>query len=260
VSTPYRTPDDTADLERKRLRQIGALFDQSTIARLRRFGLQPGWRCLEIGAGSGSVGRALAALVAPDGYVLATDLDDRFLEGQEDHLEFRLHDITRDPLPPDHFDLAHARGVLEHIRERDQALAAMVAAVKPGGYVVLEDPDWVVFDAQPLPPAFGALHRKLRDLYVDAVGYDPNLGGRLPGLLAAAGLVDVDAEGTVFMMCGSAPSMEWYVLGLERALPALVRAGLVEEQLAVDGLAEARDPTCRLLSPLQMAAWGRKAR
>ena len=75
-----------------------------------------------------------------------------------------------------------------------------------------------------------------------------------------AGLVDVDGEGTVFTMRGSTASMEWYVLGLERSLPQLVKAGTVDADLAAAGLAEARDPECRLLSPLQMTAWGRKPR
>ena len=260
MTSSYRAPDDTAAIERKRLDQLGALFDEPTISRLRRFGARPGWRCLEIGAGSGSVARALAALVAPDGHVLATDVDERFLEGDDPHLEFRVHDITNDPLPASEFDLAHARGVLEHIRERERAVAAMVAATKPGGFVVVEDPDWVVFDAQPLPEAFGVLHHTLRDAYVAAAGYDPNLGRRLPELLHDAGLVDVDAEGNVFVMRGNKPSMEWYILGLERSLPTLVESGIVDAGLATAALAEVRDPGCRLLSPLQMTAWGRKPR
>jgi SAM-dependent methyltransferase len=260
MSTSYRAPDDTAELERRRLQHLGALFDESTIGRLRRLGAQPGWQCLEVGAGSGSVARALAALVAPDGHVLATDVDDRFVNSDEPHLEFRVHDITIDPLPEQLFDLAHARGVLEHLRERERALATMVAATRPGGLVLVEDPDWLVFDAQPLPPAFGALHRAARDAYVASAGYDPNLGSRLPDLLVRTGLVDVDAEGKVFTMRGSTPSMEWYVLGIERALPALVEAGIVDQATATAALGEVRDPQCRLLSPLQVTAWGRKPR
>jgi SAM-dependent methyltransferase len=260
MSTSYRAPDDTAELERRRLLHLGALFDESTIGRLRRLGARPGWECLEVGAGSGSVARALAALVAPDGHVLATDVDDRFVNSDEPHLEFRVHDITSDPLPDEHFDLAHARGVLEHLRHRERALAAMVAATCPGGLVLVEDPDWLVFDSQTLPPAFGTLHRAARDAYVASAGYDPNLGARLPGLLASAGLVDVDAEGKVFTMRGSTPSMEWYILGLERSLPTLVEAGIVDAATGAAALAEVRDPECRLLSPLQITAWGRKPR
>ena len=80
-------------------------------------------------------------------------------------------------------------------------------------------------------------------------GYDPNLGRRLPALLSGAGLVDVDAEGNVFTMRGATPSMEWYVLGLERALPALVETGVVD--------ATGRDGTrrsARSTAPLAVAA------
>jgi SAM-dependent methyltransferase len=260
MSTGYRAPDETAELERKRLQYLGALFDEPTISRLRRLEVRPGWRCLEIGAGSGSVARALAALVAPDGEVLATDVDDRFLVGDEIHLEFRVHDVTRDPLPDDHFDLAHARGVFHSLRERVHALDVMIAATRPGGLVVIEDPDWSVFDSQPLPPAFALLHRASQDAYAAAVGYDKNLGSRLPRMLHEAGLVDIDAEGSVFMMHGGTPSTEWYVLGLERSMASLVEAGIVDAPTGAAALAEVRDRNCRLLSPLRVTAWGRKPR
>jgi SAM-dependent methyltransferase len=258
VSTAeYRADDAVSALERERLAHLGALFDGPTVARLRRLGVRVGWRCLEVGAGSGSVARALAALVAPEGEVLATDVDLRFFgECDLPHVEVREHDITQGPPPGRDFHLAHARGVLEHLREREVALANMVAAVSPGGLVVVEDVDWLVFDEQVLPSAFGALHRLIQDAYVAAVGYDPHLGRRLGSMLVASGLADVEVEGKVFTMHGGAPSMEWYVLGIERAIPTLVAAGIVPEDLATTALAEARDPSLRLLSPLQVTAWG----
>ncbi len=223
-------------------------------------GVGPGWRCLEVGAGAGSIARALSAVVGAGGSVLATDIDLRFLAGaHETNLEVRAHDITTDPLPPAEFDLAHARGVLEHIGETPaRALARMVDAIRPGGVVVVEDPDWSVFDAQELPPSFGVVHRRLRDAYIAATGYDPTLGLRLPGLLRAAGLVEVEASAHVSTMYGGTPSMEWYVLGIDRALPALIEAGVLDQDLADAALAEVRDPTCTLLSPLRVAAWARK--
>ena len=71
----------------------------------------------------------------------------------------RQHDIAVDRLPAEHFDLAHARAVLQHVPAREQALANMVAATKPGGWVVIEDVDWLVFDAQDLPEPFATLQR-----------------------------------------------------------------------------------------------------
>ena len=260
MSTSYRAPDETAELERKRLQYLGVLFDVPTISRLRRLEVRPGWRCLDVGTGAGSVARALASLVAPDGDVLATDVDDRFAVGDEVHLEFRVHDVTKDPLPENHFDLAHARGVLNALRDRERALEAMIAATRPGGLIVVEDPDWTVFDEQPLPPAFGTLHRAAQDAFAASAGYDKNLGARLPGMLVNAGLVDVDAEGSVFMMVGSTPSMEWYVLGLERSLGPMIEAGIVDEAVARAALEEVRRRDCLLLSPLRLTAWGRKPR
>jgi hypothetical protein len=134
----------------------------------------------------------------------------------------------------------------------------MVDATKSGGVVVVEDVDWLVFEAQKLPPAFGELHRLLQEAYVASAGYDPYLGRRLSRALEAQRLTDVECDGRVFTMHGGAASMEWYVLGIERALPTLIEFGLVPEDLAAAALAEVRDPACRLLSPLQVTAWGYK--
>ena len=253
--------DDTAAIERKRLDQLGALFDEPTISRLRRFGARPGWHCLEIGAGSGSVARALAALVAPDGHVLATDVDDRFLEGDDPHLEFRVHDITKRSAARRASSTSRTRAVCSNTSgERERALAAMVAATKPGGFVVVEDPDWVVFDAQPLPEAFGVLHHTLRDAYVAAAGYDPNLGRRLPALLHDAGLVDVDAEGNVFTMRGDSRRWSGTSSGSNgRCLRSSRPASSTPTSRRRAGRS-ARSAAADLLSPLQMTAWGRKPR
>jgi trans-aconitate methyltransferase len=39
------------------------------------------------------------------------------------------------------FDLVHARLVLVHVPDRARALATMVAALRPGGWLLVEDAD-----------------------------------------------------------------------------------------------------------------------
>ena len=68
------------DGELARLRAIESVCDRWTTGVLERFGSLAGWRCLDAGAGAGSVARWLARQTGPAGQVMAADLDTRFLE------------------------------------------------------------------------------------------------------------------------------------------------------------------------------------
>ena len=213
---------------------------------------------LEVGAGGGGLARWLAEQVGPDGRVLATDVDLQFVGDQPPNVELVRHDIVTDPLPPERFDLAHARAVLQHVDRREQALANMVAATRPGGWVVVEDVDWLVFEHQDLPEPFATLSRTVLASSVGAYGYDGYWGRRLLGALRSAGLVAVESRGKVVTMHGATPSAEWYVLALERAAPALVADGRLDADLVTTALAQAHDPDFAVLGPLTISAWGRR--
>jgi SAM-dependent methyltransferase len=125
-----------------RFAQLSALFDPGTMRHLQERGVGPGWHCLEVGAGGGSIASWLADRVGPTGRVLATDIDPRFLEFLNfPNLLVQRHNIATDPLPQGAFDLVHARLVLMHLPEREQALARMISALKPGGWLIDEEYD-----------------------------------------------------------------------------------------------------------------------
>jgi len=256
----YGVADDPDDAAREAVRHghLASGFDAGSARLLSRLGLAPGWHVLEVGAGGGSLARWLAEQVGPHGRVMATDVDLRFIGDQPANVIVRTHDIATDPLPVAHFDLAHARAVLQHVPARDQALATMVSATKPGGWVVVEDVDWLVFDAQHLPEPFATLHRTLRAAYVESAGYDLFWGRRLLDALGDAGLVDVESRGSVRTMHGGTASAEWYVLALERAGPRLVADGLVHQDVVDAALTQARHPSFAVLGPLAISAWGRR--
>ena len=65
--------------EYERLRLIEKAFDPTTQRRLLATGIQPGWQCLEVGAGAGSISRFLAEKVGPKGRVVAADIAPRFV-------------------------------------------------------------------------------------------------------------------------------------------------------------------------------------
>ena len=132
--------DQAREGERERLAIIERYLDAHSTARLEALGLTTGWRCLDVGAGGGSLSRWMCKRVGREGSVLAVDLDPRFLEQiEEPNLEVRRLDLLTDELPRDGFDLVHARCVLEHVPERETVLRQLVRALRPGEFVVVTD-------------------------------------------------------------------------------------------------------------------------
>src|SRR3954447_18249115 len=129
--------------ERERLESLTSLYDARTLQLCERLGLAAGWHCLDAGAGTGSLAAALAERVGPAGPVTALDSDTRFLAPlASDRLVVVEADLTAENLPYAQFDLVHARLVLEHLPERGRVLTALAAAVRPRGWLLVEDFDW----------------------------------------------------------------------------------------------------------------------
>ena len=83
--------------EDERLDLLEQIYDP--VSRRRRSFVQPGWRCLEVGAGRGSMAVWLAEQVGPTGHVVATDIDTRYLARLDvPNLEVLQHSILDDPL------------------------------------------------------------------------------------------------------------------------------------------------------------------
>jgi SAM-dependent methyltransferase len=188
---------DTADpVEQERLRAHGELWDPFTFRKLAETGVGDGWRCLEIGAGIGSVAAWLVGRVGSRGHVVATDVEPRWLEPlAAANLEVRHHNVVVDPLEEGGYDLIHARLVLEHLPQRRAVVAKLVTALRPGGWLVVEDYDLRTLPMSDPPfPAWDTVTRALTDA-LDVAGIDPRCGAGLLRLLRASGLADVSAEG-----------------------------------------------------------------
>lgn len=257
--TDYLYPH-TWERERHRLAAIERLWDPGTIAALERCGIKGGWRCLEAGAGSGSIARWMAHRVAPDGFVVATDLDIRNLDpGGSPNLEGKRHDIVPDDLPADAFDLVHARLLLKHLPDRERALAKMVGGLRPGGWLVAEDTDWSSAGVEPHQTAFVEALAALRAL-TESTGGIPDYGRVLPKALAATGLVEVDSiRASHRLRCGT-PEVEFFRLTLEQVRQRAVAGGLIASH-RLDAALEAIDaPGGAATSFTMVTAWGRKPR
>ena len=261
VTTGRYALDPAWHAERERLTSLTGLYDGATLRLAEQLGLSPGWRCAEVGAGTGTVAELLAQRVGPSGHVLAVDTDTRFLEPLADAtLAVQARDITRRPLPPDQFDLVHARLLLEHLPARDDVLRSLAEALAPGGWLLIEDFDWATATLVD-PPA--SVHTQVAEAclsFLLAHGYDPQYGRRLPRALRGAGLADVGTS-AVSMQVDADPEHgvpQWELL-VEQLAPALLAAGLVtDEDLRAFGEL-LHDGDTVLYAPMMVSCWGRRS-
>ncbi|MFJ1767353.1 methyltransferase domain-containing protein [Amycolatopsis sp. NPDC088138] len=246
----------------ERFAALAELFDPWTFRHLDDLGLGEGWRCWEVGAGGVSVPHGLAGRVGSTGRVLATDIDVSWAgPAAGGALEVRRHDVLRDPPPAETFDLVHARLVLVHLKDRAAAMQVMVDALRPGGWLVIEDGDPAL---QPLAcpdergPAEALANRlrtRIRTLMAER-GADLAYGRTLPRLLRESDLTDVRAE-AYFPVAARACAV------LEAATVRHVRDQLLAADLATPEeigthLANlARGDLDLMLAPM-ITAWGRK--
>lgn len=246
--------------ERRRLQAIEAAYDTRTRARLAEIGAVPGARVLLLGAGGGSVARWAAEAVGPEGEVVATDLDTRFLDPlPQDFPQVRVRrlDVVRDELS-DGFDVVHARLLLGHLPEREQVLAKMAASLVPGGGMLVEDFDWGSYGpCLPNPEAVEAITAVTR--FLTAAGFDSGFGRRLPGLLRGLGLTRVDAEGLVLSLRGETFPLEpMFRQTFDRILPRMTEAGLMTAEGAKALHERFDDPAYDMLTQTLMSVWGHR--
>jgi SAM-dependent methyltransferase len=255
------TPAERRLMARDQFKLLGDLLNEHTFHCILAFGIREGWHCWEPGAGGASVPTWLAERVGPQGRVLASDIDTSALEdAQNPPFEVRRHDLTVDPPPAAEFDLVHARLVLEHLTDSSVALAALVTALRPGGWLLLESSDPML---QPLacPDETGpsqALANKLRSAVWGAMATrtDLSLGRTLPRRLREAGLTNVDAE-VAFTLGGSAARHMQRSL-VTRARPALIAAGSATAQEIDQHLADLDTTQLDVAVFPVVSAWGRK--
>src|SRR5947209_15306482 len=102
----YFASQNADEPERQRLCDLSEIYDPVTIRRAGQLGIAPGWRCLDVGAGAGSIARWFAERVGPTGRVVAADLNTRFLEEiRLANIEIRRHDLLADDFEPQAYDL-----------------------------------------------------------------------------------------------------------------------------------------------------------
>ncbi len=224
-----------------RLSVISEALASSTARLLDAAGLREGMRCLDLGCGGGDVTLAIARVVGPGGSVVGVDMDavkiDLARQDASDqhveHVEFRSGDATTLDAQSE-YDLVYARLLLTHLVDPEAALRRRIAALQPGGVVVVEDLDHSAVFAYPNCPAldrFVALYNETSQ----GRGGDPEIGPKLMGMLRRAGLVGIQLRATQPVF-SDGPAKRIHRITLDNVKDAILLAGLAKAE-ELDSLA-----------------------
>jgi SAM-dependent methyltransferase len=235
---------------------IAEVFDPASTAVLDSLGIEPHWRCLDVGSGRGTIAAWLDGQ-AHRGSTVACDLDPD-LPGPEPSptLTWRTLDITTADFAPGSFDLVHARLLLQHLAGRERVLDAMVRWLAPGGWLVVAD-GFDLAAGSPAHPRYGSFYETLYRELPRHVDIDPLLGRRYPAPLVERGLTDVGLEIVAPPVRGGGPFARLLHESLDRIRPLVRACGIAESELD-SVLGDLCDPSFWDLGYGLAIAWGRK--
>lgn len=228
---------DNADTHTKaRFDALTATYDAATHVALDATGVTAGWKCWEVGAGDGGVGRWLSDRVGQHGSVLITDIDLRWVHACErDNIVVRVHDVVNDEPPDQDFDLIHARLVLVHLPHRQAVLDRLITFLKPGGWLVLEEFDLQQrLTTQSTDPTrratFEAVHQPFMRL-LESRGAELAWGRSLPETFAARGLRDIAVRSHALLWRGGGKHIALHRANMEQLAELLMDRGVSPHDL-----------------------------
>jgi SAM-dependent methyltransferase len=255
VSAEYAFPHTGAH-EGRRLDLFAERLDPLTQRRVGLLGLAPGARCLEVGGGRGSVARWLCEHVGPEGRVTATDLDTGFLaELSLPNLEVLRHDVRTDEFPPASFDLVHARALLMHIPNRMATLRRMVSWLAPGGWLLVEEPDFGMWMGD-FDPVWAMHPRAWHEAFPNGSLWQ---GRAILRQIRRLDLDDVDADAELDVVRPGTSLAEFHRLSLAAVMEPQISAGLLTAGEAARLMARVDEPDFLGCGFAYIGAWGRRA-
>jgi SAM-dependent methyltransferase len=191
--------------------------------------VRPGARTLEVGCGNGSISAWLAERVSPGGKAVAVDLDLSLIEVRASNLELREGDIVAGPVERGSFDLVTARAVLHHVADAEAAITNLVASLRPGGALLLIEPDFL--------PVSVAEPQDVRAFWDGWLGWarergvDYQIGRALAPRLAELGLTQINGSAETAIYNGGSRWADYWTQTITELRDDLIGSGKINDAL-----------------------------
>jgi ubiquinone/menaquinone biosynthesis C-methylase UbiE len=254
---PYIFDNASAE-EYQRLDLMSKILDPRTRASLAALGVGDGWNCLELGGGDGSMTEWLCEKVGASGSVTSIDANPKLINLiPAQNLTVRQADVRTVELPVGAFELVMCRAMLHQIAEHAPAvLAKMAAAVKPGGWLFVCEPDFnLVRTCEPevwLKAWEGILQ------WGSSQGVDWLIGRKLPAMVKALGLGCPEAATEVPNIRGTSRDALYFQLFFEVVRDRVIDSGLVKAETLDAASAVLADPDYWTQCWMLTSVWLRK--
>jgi SAM-dependent methyltransferase len=257
----YIVDDSNTDRETARMELRAQIADPYTRSRCLEMGLAPGWRCLEVGAGSGLLAVWLADQVGPDGNVVAVDVHGRNAATAA-NLETRVLDISEEEIEVGEYDLVCCRALLIHLKDPEAALVKMVDALRPGGKLLVEEPDWGMWGSvdstHPSAARWDDNSHTAQEV-LDSVGLvATKLGRNLPGMVEHLELEDIGHDAQLAIVRGGTQAARFWKLTFQQTAGSTEEVGAAAESDSEFVGETMADPSFVFRSTIQFQSWGTK--
>jgi SAM-dependent methyltransferase len=256
--------------EQQRLELQARVWEPDTEALLDRIGVRAGLRCLDVGCGAMGVLGPLSRRVGRGGSIVGVDSDPKLLSAARAYVarealanvELVEGDATLLDLAPESFDLVHERFVLPHLEDPGRFVRRMCDWTRPGGVVVLQEPDHASWNYYPHIAAWPRLLEVIEQTF--ALRGDINIGRRTFALLRGLRLDDVHVRAGVVALEHGHPYLRMPIVGINAMRARTVAAGIASDT-ELDDLIEAveagiGDPSTYVVTFTTVQVWGRKPR
>ncbi|MEE8060066.1 MAG: thiamine pyrophosphate-dependent enzyme [Pseudomonadales bacterium] len=251
------------DSAQQRLKSLEKHADETTIALLEKaISLTTPKHCLELGGGGGSITQWLCERLGSDVAVVATDLNTRFLEELNYPSLIVMKQNCAEVLPDGEFDIIHARALLAHIPTRKAVLARLVEKLNPGGYLLLEEPDFFTCDV--LSTVDAEAQQQYRTVVKEIVAYQEeqgmsyHFGGELYGEMEKLNLACESASGQMRIVPGGSEEAEFFRLTYSQLKPVIVKRSIIKDEMFDKFLALFRQPSFAFRTHMMVSVLGQK--